>query len=96
MLNTETVSQVLVTGSTCELADLNDHAVNIVRDYCREHGYNAAALVAEEQVRIDAGNLNLMAYIKAKRVGSRMRLIRSVRRAVWTVIATRRALRGVA
>lgn len=96
MLNTETVSRVLVTGSTCELADLNDAAVNMVRDYCRGLGYNAAALVAEEQVRIDAGNLNLAAYIKAKRVGSRMRLIRSVRRAVWTVIATRRALRGVA
>jgi hypothetical protein len=64
----------------------------MVRDYCREQGYNAAALVAEEQARIDAGNLNLTAYIKAKRVGSRMRLTRSTRRAVWTVVMTRRAL----
>ena len=94
MLNNEMVSLVLVTGSTCELADLNDGAVDMVREYCRERGYNAAALVAEEQARIEAGNLNLAAYIKAKRTGSRMRLIRSVRRAVWTVIATRKALRG--
>lgn len=94
-MDTETVAKVLVAGSTCELADLNDAAVNMVRDYCREQGYNAAALVAEEQARIDAGNLNLTAYIKAKRVGSRMRLVRSVRRAVWTVVMTRRALRGL-
>jgi len=93
MLNNDTVSRVLVTGSTCELVDLNDCAVNMVRDYCREHGYNAAALVAEEQARITLLNLNLAEYLKARRVGSRMRLIRSVRRAVWTVIATRRALR---
>ena len=95
LLSTETIATTLVTGSTCELIDLNDGAVDMVREYCRERGYNAAALVAEEQARIDAGNLNLTAYIKARRVGSRMRLIRSVRRAVWTVIMTRRALKGV-
>jgi hypothetical protein len=94
MLSNEAISLTLVTGSTCELADLNDGAVDFVREYCRERGYNAAALVREEQARIDAGNLNLTAYIQARRVGSRMRLIRSVRRAVWTVIMTRRALRG--
>jgi len=93
LLSTETIATTLA-GSTCELADLNDGAVDMVREYCRERGYNAAALVLEEEARIDAENLNLTAYLKARRVGSRMRLIRSVRRAVWTVIMTRRALRG--
>jgi hypothetical protein len=94
MLSNTTVALALVAGSEADLIDLNDAAVNMVRDYCRERGYNPAALVTEEQARIDAGPLNLAAYIKTPRVGSRMRLIRSVRRAVWTVIATRRALRG--
>jgi hypothetical protein len=94
MLNNTEIALALVTGTEGDLIDLNDCAVNLVREYCRERGYNAAALVREEQARIEAGNLNLTEYLKARRTGSRMRLIRSVRRSVWTVIATRKALRA--
>lgn len=94
MLNNTEIALALVTGSESDLVDLNDCAVNLVREYCRERGYNPAALVSEEQARIDAGNLNLTAYLQARRVGSRMRLIRSVRRSVWVAIMTRRALRS--
>jgi hypothetical protein len=93
MLNNDNVARILVTGTEGDLVDLNDCAVNMVRDYCREQGYNAVALVREEKARIDAGHLNLAAYMKAKRTGSRMLLQRKVRRAVWTVIETRRVLR---
>ena len=94
MLNNTQIALALVTGTESDLIDLNDCAVNLVREYCRERGYNAAALVAEEQARIEGESMNLAEYIKCRRVGSRMRLIRSVRRSVWTVIATRKALRA--
>jgi hypothetical protein len=94
MLNNTEIALALVTGTEGDLIDLNDCAVNEVREYCREEGYNAAALVREEQARIDAGNLNLTEYLKARRVGSRMRLRRSMRRNVWVIVATRKALRS--
>lgn len=91
----EQVFRVLFEGSTAEVADLNDWAVNVVRDYCSELGYNAARLYAEESERIDSlpGGASLGKYLRCKRVGSRYRLTRSIRRAVWVINITRDILR---
>lgn len=88
MTNTD-IYKVLLLGTLVALIDLNDWAVNTVRDYCREMGYNAAELVTEEAARINAEDMNLETYLKARRIGSKMRLRRSVRRAVWVAITTR-------
>jgi hypothetical protein len=95
-MNTQRNDQVLaiiLDGSTADLADLNDGAVNAIRDYCRANGYNAAALFAEEAKRIDAGNLGLGPYLRVKRTGSRYRLTRAIRRQIWAAKLTRDILR---
>lgn len=84
------VLSTLASGSEADLIDLNDYAVNVVRDYCREKGYNPLRVVYEETLRI--GNLDLANYLKLKRYGSTFRLTRSVRRAVFAAVATRKAL----
>lgn len=91
-MTNEKIALALALGDTAALVDLNDWAVNTVREYARENGYNAAAIVAEETRRIDSGNLNLAGYLTVRRIGSRVRLSRVTRRAVFAVVATRRAL----
>ena len=86
------IYKALAVGTIADLVDLNDWAVNVVRDYCCEMGYYAYKLVAEEKARIDAKGMDLETYLRASRAGSTMRLKRSVRRAVWTALATRKAL----
>ena len=93
-MTNEKIALALALGTESDLVDLNDWAVNTVREYAREHGYNAAAIVAEEERRIDSESMNLTAYLKCRRIGSRVRLSRITRRAVFAVIATRRALRS--
>ncbi len=91
-MTNEKIALTLALGSESDLVDLNDWAVNVVREYARGRSYNAGALVAEETRRIDAHSLNLAGYLKARRVGSRVRLTRFVRRAMFAAVATRRAL----
>ncbi len=93
-MTNEKIALALALGTESDLIDLNDWAVNTVREYAREHGYNAAAIVTEETNRIDSETMNLTTYLKARRIGSRVRLSRITRRAVWTAVATRRALRA--
>ena len=90
-MNKATVKTMLA-GDTNTLVGLNDWAVNVVRDYARSKGYDAAALVAEESARITVGSLNLDGYLKASRVGSSRLLNRKIRVAVYAVFATRVAL----
>jgi hypothetical protein len=90
-MNKATVKTMLA-GNTDTLVGLNDWAVNIVREYARSKGYDAAALFAEERARISDGSLNLDGYLKASRIGSRRLLNRKIRVAVYAVYATRVAL----
>ncbi len=92
-MNNEQIAIALVAGTESDLIDLNDWAVNTVRGYCRAYGYNAVRLIAEETVRIDGkarGSLNL--YLTVRRTGSHYRLQRAIRKAVFAVIMSRRAL----
>ena len=93
-MTNEKIALALALGNESDLIDLNDWAVNTVREYAREKGYNAAAIVSEETRRINVGSMNLGAYLKCRRIGSRFLLSRVTRRAVFAVIATRRALRS--
>jgi hypothetical protein len=86
------ILKALEGGSHAELGDLNDWAVNTVREYAREMKYDANALAKEEARRIKKGNLDLDAYRKVKRTGSKFRLKRSVRTAMWTIVKTREAI----
>ena len=85
----------LLDGDLAQVADLNDWGVNTVRDYAHTKGWNAQEMrkmLLEEKARIDSGSLSLVDYLHCRRTGSRFCLIRSVRRAVWSVVATRKAL----
>ena len=76
-----------------ELIDLNDCAVNHVREYCRAVGYNPVELIAEETQRmIDQSVVTMQEYLKCTRIGSYMRLNRKMRKHVYNVIATRKVL----
>lgn len=86
------VKAMLASNDTGTLVDLNDWAVNTVREYAYGEGYDPAALVAEESRRIAAGRLNLDGYLKTSRVGSYFRLSRKIRVAVYAVFVTRVAL----
>jgi hypothetical protein len=90
-MTTATVKTMLA-GNTATLVDLNDWAVNTVREYACGKGYDAAALFAEERARISDGSLNLDEYLKASRVGSHRLLNRKTRVAVYAAFATRVAL----
>lgn len=73
--------------------DLNDLAVNTLRDHSKAMGWTAAdraCLLAEESARIPFGS-DLVTYLRCVRAGSRFRLDRGARCAVFAVIATRRA-----
>jgi len=85
---------IIAAGNLADLVDLNDWAVNTVRDFADAMGYNPAAIVADEAAFIDANGLDLAAYTRAVRVSHR-RLSRPVRRAIWTVVATRRAIESL-
>jgi len=79
------------------LADLSDWAVNSLRDWAREHytpeqAGRLAQLVSEEAARIDAGNLDLIGFMKVSRSGSFFRLSRVARRYVYAAIMSRRAV----
>lgn len=82
---------ILAAADLAALVDLNDWAVNTVRDFCDSMGYNPAAVVADEAAYIAENDLGLDAYTRAVRVSHR-RLSRPARRAIWTVVMTRRAL----
>ena len=84
----------LAASDTAALVDLNDCAINEVREFCRERGYNASEFFAGEVARITAGRLSLEAYRTCRRTGSPFRASRSVRRSVWIAAKTRRVLRG--
>ncbi len=79
--------------TTAELIDLNDYAVNTLRNYCRANGYDAGAVYAAELALIHANSLDLAGYLKFRRIGSTTRLTRAIRRAIFTVKTTRAALR---
>ena len=93
MLTTATVLAMLA-GNTRSLGELNDAAVNTVRDWCAANGYNAAVLMKEEIERIETGDLGLEDYKRARRTGSMHRLNRTTRIAVWAAHRTRVMLRA--
>lgn len=83
----------LTLGTIAQLVDLNDYAVNTVRDFCSANGYDATALVAEESRRIaECGRLD--AYLRVSRVGSHMRCTRRTRLMIWAALESRKVLRA--
>lgn len=54
-----TAAQILtlLAGNVGDLVDLNDWAVNTLREFCRAKGYDARALLVEETRRLDAYGL---------------------------------------
>lgn len=90
----EKLKTMLNSDDEATLVDLNDWAINTVRNYCRERGYNAVQLVREESARIDTEWLTLGSYGRCRRIGSRFLLTRRMRRAVYAIIATRKKLRS--
>ncbi len=94
-LATASVYKALALRNTSELIDLNDYAVNVVREFCSEMGYNAAALATEEQTRFYGASMDLDTYLRCSRAGSKMRCSRKIRRALWVASYTREALQGV-
>lgn len=83
----------LENEDTTALVEINDWAVNEVRDWCHDRGYDAGRLVAEEAQRIAADRMSLETYKRARRIGSTFRLTRVMRIRVWTIVKTRQALR---
>lgn len=73
------------------LAEANDAAINTVREYARGMGYDPAALLREEFNRIAWEGHNFETYLRARRIGSTMRLKRSIRRMVFVAYITRLA-----
>ncbi len=88
MDKTEIVTTLLL-GTFAAIVDMNDWAVNTVRDYCRDQGYNPVTLIAEETARIDEC-LNFDTYLRVSRAGSYMRLSRKIRKAVYAAVESRR------
>lgn len=92
----DAVVAVILLGTPRQIGELNDAAVNTVRDYAAAKGYNANALFAEEKARIEDGNLTAVGYLKVARYGSTFRIDRKTRRALWTALVTRDAFRDAA
>lgn len=90
----DTLTAVSDRESIAALVDINDCAVNEVREYCRSKGYNPNALIVEETARI-AGCDTMATYLRVSRVGSTMLLSRSARKSIWTAINSRRWLAEV-
>ena len=82
----------MLSSDTATLIDLNDWAVNTVREYAHANDYNPVSILTEEGQRIVADRLNLDGYLKISRRGSYIRLNRKIRVAVYAVFATRIAL----
>jgi len=80
----------LATNDDSALVDLNDNAVNTVREYCADKGYDANEFYTQEVTRIVRGGMSLNTYMKCSRAGSKFRATRSIRRQVWTAAKTRK------
>jgi len=81
----------LYRNNLAELADLNDAAVNEIREYAAANGYDASELYNLEAARIVTQGLTLDTYLKVSRAGSKMRVTRKVRRSVFVAMKTRLA-----
>lgn len=88
-----TLKKALAEKDTDTLVDLNDLAVNTIREYCRDNGYDAGRLYTEETQRIVRGRMSLETYKATRRIGSTFRLSRVMRVHLWTAVRTRKALR---
>ena len=89
------IMKVLASDKMADLVDLNDWAVNTVRDYARKMGYNANAFYKQESALIKKGHMSMDDYRVVKRTGSKFRATRSIRRAIWTAWATREAIKRI-
>lgn len=94
-MNRESVTAA-AAGSEQERGELNDWGVNTLRELARDGvilflGGDASPhlrlLVTEEAERIRAGALTLTGYCRASRAGSRFRLNRRARVAVYATVA---------
>jgi hypothetical protein len=89
-MNTAQVRALLNSNDSSELAGLNDWAVNTLREYARDNGYNLRAFACEETARLRG--LDLDGYLTCSRIGSSFRLDRKIRLAVFAAAATRAKL----
>jgi len=97
-MSNETILAAVASPLVQTVGEMNDWAVNTVRDHANVEGWSrdqAGTMVAEERRRIDGGSLSLQGYLQCRRTGSRWRLNRKIRRAVWALVATRRAFNNL-
>jgi hypothetical protein len=83
----------LASADTARLVDLNDWAVNELRDmvHAGTISKNLGALVAGEVPRVNAAR-TCYDYLKCSRSGSFFRLNRKARRFIYIAVKTRQAL----
>ena len=89
---TNALHAALYRNDIAELVDLNDCAVNEIREYCTSMGYDATEFYNLEVARIVTNSLDLSSYLKVSRAGSKMRATRKSRRSVFTAMQTRLAI----
>lgn len=81
--------------TTADFVSVNDAAVRVFRSHCAKRGYDRTAqgqLLREEVARITACKGDWNTYRHAKRTGSKFRLTRQARAAVFANLKTRESL----
>jgi hypothetical protein len=87
-MNTATATAAIKAATTkAARADLNDWAVNTIRENFKGSKAEAVAMIREEAARADG--LSLEEYKRANRSGSAFLLSRKLRIAVYVLLATR-------
>ena len=92
-MTNERINAMLDSGDEGTLVDLNDWAVNTLREYARNRNRKGLnVMLSEEAGRIRRASLSLKGYLRARRAGSRFPLNRRDRQAVYAVVMTRALL----
>jgi len=94
-MNNAAINTILAARNINEIADLNDWAVSTIREYCNDKGYDSNVLYCQEVSRIVDAQMSLDTYRKCSRAGSKFRVTRSIRRAIWVAAKTRKACRNL-
>lgn len=79
-------------ASTEMLVSLNHWAVGYFRNWARDNGYNLVALGTEEAHRVQGRTLDQ--YLTCSRIGSKFRMNRKARLAVYAALVTGDALKA--
>lgn len=90
-MNRNTIREMLTDADTETLVDLNDWAVNTLRDHCWEYDYSPREILRAEYPRMEGKGFD--DYVSTPRIGERTRLSRKAKMACYAIVATRAILR---